>query len=404
MSGEPQLFRVDLKKNKQPKRVKEVEFSSLGLKEREHIQEWIADHPDFLGEDLLIISKEFSRFDVTKERLDLLAVDKEGRLVIIELKRDDSGTDAHWQAIKYASYFHAAKEEDIIGIFAKYRKDGSPEDAASELERHLGADDLSGLNNAQRIILVSHRFAPEVTSAALWLNEQARGRVLITCVTLTPYQDPDTESVYIHASTVIPVPVEEDLKVKIAETLREEHLVTDGSSTFGDRMRETKARHSNDDITRFLRRVADIVREKLPEDKRPDRQSRAAGDGGGPRTGRRQYHLWYRDEPWGNWKLSYSTFLYDKNEEAEHPWRAEVGVLYWANKSKSVEDRLRGIKVFDDQEFGESNDKRVFVTRYGKSLDEPFAQELAETICQFVEGITPSINLIGEDENEEDAG
>ena len=31
------------------------------------------------------------------------------------------------------------------------------------------------LNNDQRIILASHRFAPEVTSAALWLNEKAPG-------------------------------------------------------------------------------------------------------------------------------------------------------------------------------------------------------------------------------------
>ena len=55
--------------------------------------------------------------------------------------------------------------------------------------QHLGGDDLSALNNDQRIILASHRFAPEVTSAALWLNDKAHGEDLITCVTLTPYRD-----------------------------------------------------------------------------------------------------------------------------------------------------------------------------------------------------------------------
>ena len=132
MSGEPQLFRVDLE-DREPKRVREVEFSGLDLKEQ-HIQEWVADHPEILGEELLVIGKEFSGFDRTNERLDLLAVDKDGRLVIIELKRDDSGSDAHWQAIKYASYLHAAKQQDIIRVFAKYRK-VYLEDAESELEQ-----------------------------------------------------------------------------------------------------------------------------------------------------------------------------------------------------------------------------------------------------------------------------
>ena len=49
--------------------------------------------PGCLGEELLIIQKEFSGFDDTQERLDLLALDKDGRLVVIENKLDDSGRD-----------------------------------------------------------------------------------------------------------------------------------------------------------------------------------------------------------------------------------------------------------------------------------------------------------------------
>ena len=40
--------------------------------------------PDALGEDLLIVHKEFDGFADTRERLDLLALDKEGRLVVLE--------------------------------------------------------------------------------------------------------------------------------------------------------------------------------------------------------------------------------------------------------------------------------------------------------------------------------
>ena len=74
------------------------------------------------------------------------------------------------------------------------------------------------MNNDQRIILASHRFAPEVTSAALWLNDKAHGEDLITCVTLTPYQDADTGSLYIQAATIIPVPGEEDYVIGIGSS------------------------------------------------------------------------------------------------------------------------------------------------------------------------------------------
>ena len=79
-------------------------FKDQKLKERQHLQEWIAKNPEVLGEELLVIQKEFDGFSDTHERLDLLALDKDGKLVIIENKLDDSGRNVTWQAIKYASY------------------------------------------------------------------------------------------------------------------------------------------------------------------------------------------------------------------------------------------------------------------------------------------------------------
>ncbi len=171
MSSEPRLFKIN-PENKESEEMDAVDFAQLGLRERWDIQEWVAANADILGADLLIIAKEFSGFDRTKERLDLLAVDQDGKLVIIELKRDHTGTDAHWQAIKYASYLHHTKHEDIIRMLATHEK-VSETDAEQRLQNHLEGDDLDILNNDQRIILASHRFAPEVTSAALWLNEKA---------------------------------------------------------------------------------------------------------------------------------------------------------------------------------------------------------------------------------------
>ena len=80
--------------------IKTKRFSELGFTERKHLQEWLVHQPDALGEELLIIQKEFEGFDDTRERLDLLALDKDGHLVIIENKLDDSGRDVVWQVLR----------------------------------------------------------------------------------------------------------------------------------------------------------------------------------------------------------------------------------------------------------------------------------------------------------------
>jgi RecB family endonuclease NucS len=110
------MFRIDRSSNRITK-LEEVSFSALGYTERHHLQEWIAHQPDALGEELLIIQKEFDGFDDTRERLDLLAIDKSGSLVIIENKLDDSGRDVVWQALKYASYCSTLSKSQIAEVF-----------------------------------------------------------------------------------------------------------------------------------------------------------------------------------------------------------------------------------------------------------------------------------------------
>ena len=71
------LFLVNKSKNEAVSLERKT-FQELGFKERKHLQEWICKNTEMLGERLLIIQKEFSGFDDTNERLDLLAVDESG--------------------------------------------------------------------------------------------------------------------------------------------------------------------------------------------------------------------------------------------------------------------------------------------------------------------------------------
>ncbi|MCY4261076.1 MAG: hypothetical protein OXC91_12550, partial [Rhodobacteraceae bacterium] len=97
------MFRVNRSENRIAQ-LEEKRFSDFNLHEREHLQEWLVGQPDALGGELLIIQKEFDGFADTRERLDLLALGKDGQLVVIENKLDDSGRDVTWQALKYTAY------------------------------------------------------------------------------------------------------------------------------------------------------------------------------------------------------------------------------------------------------------------------------------------------------------
>ena len=196
-------------------------FKSLNLKERQDLQEWIAKEPSSLGEDLLIIQKEFDGFADTRERLDLLAIDKKGNLVIIENKLDDSGRDVTWQAIKYASYCSSLSKQDVINIFQKYLgSNGSAEDVLSEFFDNRDIEEIEiNKGNSQRIILVAANFHKEVTSSVLWLQNF---NLRIKCFKVTPYKYGD--QIMVEFDQIIPIEDTEEFQIKIANKEQEESV------------------------------------------------------------------------------------------------------------------------------------------------------------------------------------
>ena len=385
MSSEPKLFRIN-PGSMASETIEEVDFARLGLQERRDIQEWIVANPVILGEDLLIIGKEFSGFDRTNERLDLLAVDSDGMLVVIELKRDDTGADAHWQAIKYASYLHRSSADNIVKMTADHHN-LSRNDAEIKLQQHLGADDLNALNNDQRIILASHRFAPEVTSAALWLNEKVPSGNLITCIQLIPYHDPETNSLYVQASCVIPLPGIDDYLVRIGDNSKKDN--NGDSNDLGTKLKATFSRNKNDQVTKFFRTIKTQALEDLPDEIRPDKTSRW----GAGWSEWRYYHFWYSREPWGNWDTYYEINL--SPEEGTGKWKAVVKFMY---ERYDLEKILREKKHVEPQYFDEEG--YISIPIGTDTLNERFGNDIAMTLRSYIEKITPIVNELDNEENE----
>lgn len=218
------MFQIDRSQNRL-KQLERITFSEVGLREREHLQEWLANTPaalgEAIGEELLIIQKEFDGFDGTRERLDLLALDRSGQLVVIENKLDDTGRDVVWQALKYAAYCSSLKKAEVITIFQQYLDREGGGDAASAICEFLHEDALDEVvlneGNDQRIVFIAANFRREVTSTVLWLREH---QIDARCVKVMPYRF--VEELFIDLQQVIPTPEAADYMIRMAEKDTEE--------------------------------------------------------------------------------------------------------------------------------------------------------------------------------------
>lgn len=212
------MYQIDIR-NKKMNKLNATTFSELNLSERYDIQEWIDDTPEILGEKLLIIGKEIIL--PSGIRLDLLAIDENGNLVIIELKRDTSGNHVEWQAIKYASYCSAFTDEEIFKIHQDYlNKKSNDKDAKREIENFLVTFEMEKLNKEQRIILVSRDFNSDVASAVLWLNDKGLD---IKCIKINSFLSENNE-LLIYPTQIIPLPEAEDFIKRKAIQRKENSL------------------------------------------------------------------------------------------------------------------------------------------------------------------------------------
>lgn len=209
-----QLPDGSLKSTPQP--VDPASFEALGALEVQHLERWLVDSPEVLGEELLVITNQFAGFDKTRERSDILALDRSGKLVVVELKRDSSGSRQDLQALRYAAYSATLAVDDLADLYLAHQTKAdrtiSEEEALAELEEHVSDGDLEllGEDSRPRIILVAKSFQVEVTATCLWLRE-AYG-VDVSCVQLVPYRI--NGRVLLASSVLIPLPEASEYTIK----------------------------------------------------------------------------------------------------------------------------------------------------------------------------------------------
>ena len=218
------IFRFN---NNNFEKVEQTKFSSEGILERQHIQNALKKQIEIISPNLLVISEEFCEWEDSKRRIDLLAIDRDANIVVIELKRTETGEHMELQALRYASMVSTLKFDRTIEIYEKYLQSiGSEVDALEEVLTFLNKSEEEAKDefaNDVKIILVSSDFSKELTTSVMWLNER---KLDIKCFRLIPYKM-DRE-VLIDIQQIIPLPEAESYQIKIREQKEEKREARTG--------------------------------------------------------------------------------------------------------------------------------------------------------------------------------
>ena len=222
-------------------KVDPTSFGQEGVLERANLQRMLRDNPEVLEEGLLIISEEFGNWHDSNRRIDLLGLDAEGRLVVVELKRGETGEHMDLQAIRYAAMVANMTFQQTVDTYQAYLEKRANEpggvtveegDAETRVQEHLGItepDNQAIHTEKPRIILASENFGKELTTCVMWLNDSwlRDASHKIKCIRLQPHRNGD--EILIETSVVIPLPEASDYQTQLGQREDETRPVNSGT-------------------------------------------------------------------------------------------------------------------------------------------------------------------------------
>lgn len=333
--------------------IDEANFSEMGVWERTHMEEWIAERPDILGEPLLTITTEYAGFDKTSKRLDILAVDKSGKLVVIELKRDVADVFVDLQAIHYAAYCSTLTLEQVAEIRSEYNND-SNEENESEIIDFIETD-FTDFDNQPRIILVANDFKEETLAAVLWLRDSG---VDITCVKLEAYNI--GKKIVITPDVIFPLPEAKKFMI----------------------YRETKTKSTTNKFNQMYEFWATILKklkEINPEIKRNPIKSSYLPIF----TGHKGIHFeWYFR------KKHTESFRVGLHFEKPNREDNEALLKYFRSKEIEIKKKLSTEEVIFDENWMKIG-TQIYIHRNSAALDEANIKWGAETMAKFYDTLKP---------------
>lgn len=124
-----------------------------GLATEAQIESAVESAPELLGMDVIIIGRQTP---TPSGPLDLLAIDGDGRLVVVENKRARTPREVLAQTIDYAAWVSTLTFDEVETLYAKYGAATADDaaDLAEDFEEHFG-EQLDAIADVPRMVIVA---------------------------------------------------------------------------------------------------------------------------------------------------------------------------------------------------------------------------------------------------------
>lgn len=163
------------------------------LQRESRLEEFLESDPTLISDEVLIIGRQVTTG--YGKQIDLLALNADGQVVVIELKRDRTPRDVIAQLLDYGSWIQGLSYDDVVDLYEGYA--GSPEGDGSEprLEKaftdQFGTTPPDTLNESHQLVVVASELDPSTERIVNYLTDEYA--VPINAVFFRYFSDGDRE-------------------------------------------------------------------------------------------------------------------------------------------------------------------------------------------------------------------
>lgn len=146
-----------------------VSLRRARLPKEEMLETWIVENPRILGLDVMVIGRQV----VTSHggKIDMLAIDADGYLTIVELKRDRTPRDVVAQILDYASWVSALSPKEVYNIASEYLQRTQRTSFEIAFNTAFGIDPPENLNSDHNMVIVASELDPASERIVEYLSE-----------------------------------------------------------------------------------------------------------------------------------------------------------------------------------------------------------------------------------------
>ena len=169
-------------------------IEASGMDQEKRLEEILANDLSIASPNWMLIGRQV--MTAYGNPIDLLAIDRDGNLVVLELKRDKTPREVVAQILDYASWVKDMRDDDITMRFEEFQHRFRTDDEARSLDEafsdHFGLKQLpEELNASHSLVVVAAELDPSTDHIVQYLSEEHG--VPINAVFFRVFKDEESE-------------------------------------------------------------------------------------------------------------------------------------------------------------------------------------------------------------------